>query len=475
MVAKLDPKKLLTFHPGSLYDGTARLALYLYTFELGTALAVFALYRSPALQWTMMWTRAGIVMAIGLAFVLGSGVLIVRESVSLGGDTWRMWLLATVTNLVAVSVTAACSEGILRVMAQEGEVGLQIMKVGVPYGERELFERSRRTIGGAHSAPIVETAFFVYDAELGWTVGKSRTTPDGMYSSSEEGLRSQSPGIRLRDVTPQARVALIGDSNAFSFEVPYQESWAYHLQGLVGSTTQVLNFGVDGYGIDQIYLRYRRDVRSWHPDVVLVGFVEDDLWRTMVVYPFLSMAWPGYLVKPRFDDRLPLPELINMPLPTPEGILSARSARDLPYLNYDPWSMRNWWTSWIDEGPLFLRVINTLMPHWNLPNPRFSEDAVVALNAQLLVRMRESMVQDGVTPIFVFFPTKRSTGALTHETFQAAQLSFFDMSACVAEIPWTHQYVPSGHHLTGLANEAVAKCTSGEVLRALSKKFAPSG
>lgn len=474
MTTNLGPKGRVTIYPSSVHDGAARLAIYLYTFELGTALALFGLYRLQGLQWTMLLTRAGSVMVIGLAVTLASGVLMVRESVNFGGDTRRMWLLATFTNLVTVSVTATCSEGILRVMAQEGEIGLRVLKVEVPYGESELFERSRRARSGTHPAPMVETEFFVYDAELGWTVGKSRTTPDGKYSSSEEGLRTQSPGIRLRDATPEKRVALIGDSNAFSFEVQYKESWAYYLQELVGSKTQVLNFGVDGYGIDQMYLRYRRDVRPWHPDVVLVGFVEHDLWRTMVVYPFLSLGWPGYLVKPRFDDGLPVPELINMPLPTPKEILSVSSAKNLPYLSYDPWSMRNWWGSWVDEGPLFLRLVNTLMPRWKFTDPRFSDHMVSALNTRLLLQMRDTMVQDGVTPMFVFLPTRRSTGELTHRTFQAAQLSFFDMSACMAEIPETHRYVSSGHHFTGLANEAIAKCISGEVLRALASKFAPS-
>jgi hypothetical protein len=131
--------------------------------------------------------------------------------------------------------------------------------------------------------------------------------------------------------TPRARVALIGDSNAFCFEVPFQDSWGYHLQRLLGADVQVLNFGVDGYGIDQMYLRYKRDVRPWKPRVVIIGFVEHDLERTMHVYPFVSLGWPGYLVKPRFTLDHGELKLLNVPLPTPDEILGAKSIQELPY------------------------------------------------------------------------------------------------------------------------------------------------
>lgn len=467
MTDKIDPKQLITLRLGGLYEGAARLAVYLYTFELGMALALLGHYKSRG--GTMLWTRGGIMMVIGSTILLGSGLLLVRESLRFGSGTRRMWLLATLTNLIAVSLTIALSDGIFRATAREGKTGWMVMRVEVPYGERELFDRSRRAIGVASRDPT----FFVYDAELGWTVGKSRTAQDGMYASSDEGLRSPAPGIRLRDATPQARVAIVGDSNAFSLEVPYQESWGYHLQELVGADTQVLNFGVDGYGIDQMYLKYLRDVRPWHPDVVLVGFIEDDLWRTMYVYPFLK-AWSGYLVKPRFDDRLPIPELLNVPLPTPEAILSVRSARELPYLDYDPWSVRSRWTSWIEEGPIFLRVIATLIPHWNTEDTRFSEDAVASLNAQLFVRMRDAMVQHGITPIFVLLPNPGSTGELSRRIFKLTEIPLFDMSPCVAAVPQSSQYVASGWHFTDLANAAIANCISGEVARALSGKLASS-
>lgn len=132
-------------------------------------------------------------------------------------------------------------------------------------------------------------------------MGPNRRSPDGWYFSSVEGIRSAGPNMRMADRTGRFRVALIGDSNAFSFEVPFDQSWGYLLERLLGDDVQVLNFGVDGYGIDQMYLRYRRDVRPWKPQVVLIGFIGHDLSRTMAVYPFVSFGWPGYLVRSSFS------------------------------------------------------------------------------------------------------------------------------------------------------------------------------
>jgi hypothetical protein len=88
--------------------------------------------------------------------------------------------------------------------------------------------------------------------------------------------------------------------------VSFTESWGHHLERRLGPAVPVLNFGVDGYGLDQTYLRYQRDVRGWKPRVVLISLMGHELLRTMAVYPFVSFRWPPCVVKPRFTlDRRP--------------------------------------------------------------------------------------------------------------------------------------------------------------------------
>ncbi len=75
----------------------------------------------------------------------------------------------------------------------------------------------------------------------------------------------------------------------------------HRLERTLGPDVQVLNFGVEAYGVDQAYLRYLRDVRPWRPQVVILGLIDHDLLRSMAVYFFLSFpGWDYPFAKPRF-------------------------------------------------------------------------------------------------------------------------------------------------------------------------------
>src|SRR5262249_11189712 len=163
------------------------------------------------------------------------------------------------------------------IVARKTSSGIIVGAVALQPTWSELVAQSREAIveaAGERADPAMTAlelsrqAYFVYDQELGWTVGADRRSRDGFYFSSAEGIRSARAGVRFADKAARHRVALIGDSNAFSLEVPFEESWGYQLQRLLGDSVQVLNFGVNGYGVDQAYLRYRRDVRRWKAKVV---------------------------------------------------------------------------------------------------------------------------------------------------------------------------------------------------------------
>jgi hypothetical protein len=60
------------------------------------------------------------------------------------------------------------------------------------------------------------------------------------------------------------------------------------LEANTGGKCAVRNFGVGGYSIDQAYLRVKKDMLAWQPDIVILGFPLTDLDRTVTVYPFIS-------------------------------------------------------------------------------------------------------------------------------------------------------------------------------------------
>lgn len=448
----------------------ARILLWLYSAEVAAALILAGIYKAPVYDWSVLPTKAGVaLMAGGIGLITSGGCLIrhIRASGTLRG---RALAIALMTNLVSGLLAFLLLETTLRIAARETQGGLVVGSHALRATWPELRARSREVIAGVAPWGSWDRSYFIYDPELGWTVGPNRRSPDGLYFSSVEGVRTPGPGIRLADHRPRFRVALIGDSNAFSFEVPYEDSWGHHLQQFLGDDVQVLNFGVDGYGIDQMYLRYLRDVRPWKPQVVVLGFVGQDFMRTMAVYPFVSFGWPGYLAKPRFAIENGDLELLNVPLPSPEEILETRRIDQLPFVEYDLGYGSQDWRWRFDHGPLLLRFLTSVSSRWPIPDPRVSEAATLALNTRLLRRIAESVAKAGSVVLAVDMDVPVSDyEALVRDAFARAQLSVFDVTGCLSEVPADRTRVASGHHYTGPANRAIARCTAPAIELALRK------
>ena len=233
-------------------------------------------------------------------------------------------------------VSAAAIESVLRLLAVTSDDGVTIGNVRLAPIWPEVVARNRSLLDEWAPGGVWKESYLVFDPELGWVVGRDRATADGLYISSAEGIRSGERGIAFAESRPAYRIAIVGDSNAFSLEVPFDESWAHRLEALLGSDVQVLNFGVNGYGIDQAVLRYERDVRPFLPDLVIFAFIQHDLDRSMTVYPFISFpSWEMPFAKPRFlaDDAQTLP--VNTPLPEPQWLFNRRRLQDLPHIDLD--------------------------------------------------------------------------------------------------------------------------------------------
>jgi hypothetical protein len=236
---------------------------------------------------------------------------------------------------------------------------------------------------------------------------------------------------------------------------------------------QVLNFGVDGYGVDQMFLRYQRDVRPWRPDVVVIGFIGDDLLRSMSVYPFVSFGWPGFVVKPRFvldDAEL---RLLNTPLPAPEEVLGTKRIRDLPFIDYDLGYATNDWSWRWSQTPFLVRLLISLSPHWRTGDRLASTEATVSLNRKLIKSLRDMIDHDGAAAVFVEMSDLGSTtgewyghqprGGLVDATLLGTQIALIDVAPCLSKLSKAERRMPSGYHFTGKGNAAIAECTAGPI------------
>jgi hypothetical protein len=231
------------------------LLAFLFLLEGSLALFLLALYKRAGAPWPEFLQRpAGMIFILAGIGVLLPGSLIVREHRRYRQSP-RAFHFTLLLNLLTVALAFLAAEALVRVFAVTTPDGVTIRgRALVPQHSWEsLAARELALIRRFAPRGVWSTSYLVPDDRLGWTVGPGRRSRDGLYLSSEEGLRSASQGVKLSATTDRTRVALVGDSYTFGLEVSYQDTWAHRLEMDMGPDYQVLNFGVDGYGVDQAY------------------------------------------------------------------------------------------------------------------------------------------------------------------------------------------------------------------------------
>lgn len=161
-------------------------------------------------------------------------------------------------------------------------------------------------------APAAD-ALTVYDPELGWDLqpGRSGTEAD-RATVNPQLLRSQ------RSYAPEApsgvlRVAAFGDSFTFGSEVRDEDTWSAVAER-ARPELEIPNFGVPGYGLDQVLLRYRGRAGELSPHIVLIG-VPPVLIERMVTVCSTFYSQSNFAVKPRFTfDGAGTLRLIETPI-----------------------------------------------------------------------------------------------------------------------------------------------------------------
>jgi hypothetical protein len=143
-----------------------------------------------------------------------------------------------------------------------------------------------------------------YHPDLGWTLRPELTTTQ---------LRTLAHGIRRNGPYDTALrhdgVLAVGDSFTAGAQVHDHETWPAELERLIGRP--VLNAGTGGYGTDQIVMRAESLLPIVRPQVLLVGFLSQDIQRSG--YSVFGRPKPYYTVK---DGRLVLHQ---SPVPRQSG------------------------------------------------------------------------------------------------------------------------------------------------------------
>mgnify|MGYP001572688787 CR=1 FL=1 len=455
-------------------DGVADVMGLLYALEAAGVLSLFALYRlsakaEPLASLLTVWGGLLIASVVSGAFLMWFVVRRCYQSQRAGS---RAWMFGVASNVLVVSLLVLTTEVALRYL-------VVLKSYDEELGGFTLLPRQWRKVTAAYDAVLTKAesqpTYLVPDPTLGWTIAPSRKSENGMYLSSVEGLRSAEQGVSMKAEAATCRIALIGDSFTFGETVPYADTWGGILGSRLGGRCQILNFGVIGYGTDQVYLRYLKDVRPWHPDMVIFSFIDDDFRRAMSVYGFLTFPDGRFpFTKPRFILKGDEPELLLPPLASPREPFESASIHHLPGINYDvgylpfEWDRAGW--EWLARSYI-LRFLVSVYPLHELERPEVSLRETLKLNGILIAKLRQSILADGAKPLIVFFPQRqylerKALEGIGTQVLQREKLPYIDVAGCMHRSVHADLFNPDGHFSTH-GNLRAADCLADDVKAAL--------
>ena len=157
--------------------------------------------------------------------------------------------------------------------------------------------------------------FFVhgYDPELGWVrkpntfhneVGRDGSTK---WTINSKGVRNN-PGFE----NLSSKISCYGDSFVFCRQVDDDQTWEHYLSKL--KETNVINFGVGNYGIDQALLGLKRDFHNNRTPIVVLAVVPDTISRIVSIWKHYYEYGNTFGFKPRFVIKNSKLDLIKNPI-----------------------------------------------------------------------------------------------------------------------------------------------------------------
>lgn len=136
------------------------------------------------------------------------------------------------------------------------------------------------------------------DPVLGWTI---QSNVDGdVYSSNSIGIRGNREYAVEKPDGISHRIAAFGDSFTHGDDVADEYTWQ-HFMEQKNPRLEVMNFGVGGYGTDQAWLRYQQKGKRYNPDIVLIGFMVENINRNVNAFVPFYRRKSSPVSKPRFS------------------------------------------------------------------------------------------------------------------------------------------------------------------------------
>lgn len=193
-----------------------------------------------------------------------------------------------------------------------------------------------------------------FDQELGWVrkpntehfeYGKYGRT---IWKTNEKGSRLNP---KFEDV--KSKISCYGDSFTFCRQVNDDETWEYYLSKI--TKTNVLNFGVGNYGMDQAILRLQREFPKNQTEIVIIAVVPDSIRRILNVWKHYFEYGNTFGFKPRFIISNNKLELIKNPIIDKECFQNY--SKFLPYIQKFDYFYKNKFCKELIKFPYFFHIL----------------------------------------------------------------------------------------------------------------------
>jgi hypothetical protein len=156
----------------------------------------------------------------------------------------------------------------------------------------------KRTYPGQYQKQYIPRHNLQKDRDLGWvSAGSIIYGSDNIsYEINKQGFRDDNDFDAKTINYSKTRIMVLGDSFVFGVDVKKNSNIPSFLQVKLGSEYQVFNLGIPGWGIDQMYLAYKKYVPIIKPQMVILFFIDSDISRVFEAFRAEEM-----MSKPSFD------------------------------------------------------------------------------------------------------------------------------------------------------------------------------
>lgn len=240
-----------------------------------------------------------------------------------------------------------------------------------------------------------ELSHDIYDPILGW-----RTKANFVGKTGSAKLTTNAKGIRsLKDFAydkpaGMTRILLLGDSFTFGEEVADEEVYASRLEKALPNR-EVINMAVHGYGTDQMFLSLQQEGVKYHPDIVILGFISDDMERNLL--SFRDFAKPKYVL---VNGKL---LLTHVPVSSP-----------LMWINTELYRLK------------LFDIYEMFLSKKKIANGEMNQEATRMTEA-LMNEMVRTIRANGAIPVFFYLPTPLE---IAHSSPEYSSREKFLMSYC---------------------------------------------